>query len=154
MAENVITKPFGLVLIVTAHMVFSVPSVSTKLPKPGGSSSFFTSRVVTVLMVSPLMLLVALLPFFMCCIMKTKDRQKDEEQQRASNPTVQETIEESNNVAGPSLVYSILDFPKRPPAAVELRHCGPEYATVSYLTDKRQSAHTDECKPHDRSCLQ
>ncbi|XP_042339791.1 uncharacterized protein LOC121941135 [Plectropomus leopardus] len=102
--------------------------------KDSGSPSFFSSHVVTVLVVSPVGLLAAVL---LCLsliwfFLRTKDIQQPPPEQ-SSNPTVQETIEVSNSVPAPPLIYSILDFPKRPPAVVTFDPNDIEYADVSYL---------------------
>ncbi|XP_041861164.1 uncharacterized protein LOC121652476 [Melanotaenia boesemani] len=108
-------------------------------PSDNGSSSLFSSNTITFLVVTSAVLLTAILSFLICCLAKTKDQET--EPHRNSNPTVQETIssvEFSMNVPGPSLVYSVLDFPKRPPTVVEFNPSDTEYASVSYLPEKRQ----------------
>ncbi|KAK9519473.1 hypothetical protein VZT92_022201 [Zoarces viviparus] len=102
-----------------------------------GSTSVFSSRIVTVLVVSPVVLLAAVLPLLIWCLLRTKDKQPPPQQQR-SNPTVQETVEASTNVPAPQLVYSVLDFPKRYPAVLEINPNDIVYADVSYLPEKRQ----------------
>ncbi|XP_034387032.1 uncharacterized protein LOC117729780 isoform X2 [Cyclopterus lumpus] len=82
-------------------------------------------------------LLAAVLPLLIWCLMRTKDKQPPHEQ-HSSNPTVQETVEASNNVPTPPLVYSVLDFPKRSAAVLEINPSGTEYSAVSYLSEKRQ----------------
>lgn len=42
----------------------------------------------------------------------------------------------SVNVPEPSLIYSVLDFPKRASAVLEINPDDTEYAAVSYLPDK------------------
>ncbi|XP_034387031.1 uncharacterized protein LOC117729780 isoform X1 [Cyclopterus lumpus] len=102
-----------------------------------GSPSFFSTHIVTVLVVPPVVLLAAVLPLLIWCLMRTKDKQPPHEQ-HSSNPTVQETVEASNNVPTPPLVYSVLDFPKRSAAVLEINPSGTEYSAVSYLSEKRQ----------------
>ncbi|XP_040896444.1 uncharacterized protein LOC121183439 isoform X1 [Toxotes jaculatrix] len=116
---------------------------STVPPKPAnitntkynGSSSFFSYHSVTVLVVSPVVLLVAVLPWLIWCLVRTKDKQQP---QQNSNPTGQERVGESSCVSSPSLVYSVLDFPKRPPAVLEHSSNDTEYAAVSYLPENRR----------------
>ncbi|KAM4549493.1 uncharacterized protein PAE49_017388 isoform 1-T2 [Odontesthes bonariensis] len=105
----------------------------TTIPSDSGSSEL----IPTILVVTPVMLLAAVLLFLICCLVRTNDQQQ-EEPQRNSNPTVQESIEGSIHVPGPSLVYSVLDFPKRPPAVVESHPSETEYASVSYLPEKKR----------------
>ncbi|XP_072245385.1 uncharacterized protein [Leuresthes tenuis] len=111
-----------------------IPTIPTISPG-SGSSKLISPDAVTILVVTPVMLLAAVLLFLICCLVKTKDQQ-EEEPQRNSNPTVQESIEDSIHVPRPSLVYSVLDFPKRPPAVVEFHPSETEYASVSYLPEK------------------
>ncbi|KAM9761614.1 uncharacterized protein ACNS7B_003992 [Menidia menidia] len=108
-------------------------------PKTGtasGSSEFISNNTLAVLVVTPVMLLAVGLPFLLCCLIKTKDKQH-EGPQRNSNPTVQESIEGSINAPGPSLIYSVLDFPKSPQAVVEFHPSDTEYASISYAPEKR-----------------
>ncbi|KAM7409611.1 hypothetical protein PAMA_001209 [Pampus argenteus] len=98
-----------------------------------GSPSRFPFHAVTVLVVSSVVLLAVVIPLFVWCLVRTKEKN-----QQSSIPTVQETVEASNHVPAPSLVYSILDFPKRPPAVLEMNLNDTEYAAVSYLPEKRQ----------------
>ncbi|KAK5606062.1 hypothetical protein CRENBAI_000925 [Crenichthys baileyi] len=123
----------------------SVPPVLSTFTKTAnsGTSSFFSSRVLTVIVVSPFLLLAALLSFLVICLVKAKD-QTQERPQRASNPTIEETVEVSVNTAGPSLVYSVLDFSKRPPSALGVSQNDTEYATVSYLPEKKPRPHTNK----------
>ncbi|MED6263167.1 hypothetical protein CHARACLAT_001682 [Characodon lateralis] len=122
-----------------------VPPVLSTITKTttSGSSSFFSSRVVTAFVVSPFLLLAALLSFLVICLVKAKD-QTQERPQRTSNPTIEETVEVSVNTAGPSLVYSVLDFSKRPPSALGFSQNDTEYATVSYLPEKKPRPHTNK----------
>ncbi|XP_040896445.1 uncharacterized protein LOC121183439 isoform X2 [Toxotes jaculatrix] len=80
-------------------------------------------------------LLVAVLPWLIWCLVRTKDKQQP---QQNSNPTGQERVGESSCVSSPSLVYSVLDFPKRPPAVLEHSSNDTEYAAVSYLPENRR----------------
>lgn len=101
------------------------------------SPTLFSSHIVMALVVSPAVLLTALLPFLVWCLVRSKDKQQPP-QQRSSNLTVQETVDLSNNAAAPPpLIYSILDFPKRPSAVLEINPSDTEYAAVSYLQEKR-----------------
>ncbi|XP_015253374.1 PREDICTED: uncharacterized protein LOC107103345 [Cyprinodon variegatus] len=108
-----------------------------------GSSSFFSSRVVTVVALSPLLLFAALLLFMVICFAKPKAQTQDASR-RTSNPTMQETVEVSVTTPEPSLVYSVLDFPKRPPSAMEIAPNDTEYATVSYLPEKKPRPHKNK----------
>ncbi|XP_054459339.1 uncharacterized protein LOC129095019 [Anoplopoma fimbria] len=117
---------------------------STVTPMPNnikeydsGSPSFFSSHIVTLLVVPLVVLLATVLPLLIWCLVRTKDKQPPPQQQ-GSNPTVQETVDSSNNVPTPPLVYSVLDFPKRPPAVLEINPNDTEYAAVSYLPEKRK----------------
>ncbi|XP_074490748.1 uncharacterized protein LOC141767394 isoform X2 [Sebastes fasciatus] len=103
----------------------------------GGRSSSF-SHIVTVLVVLPVVLLAAVLPLLIWCLLRTNDEQQQPPPQENSNPTVQETIEASNNVPASQLVYSVLDFPKRPQTVLDINPNDTEYAAVSYLQEKRQ----------------
>ncbi|XP_071342098.1 uncharacterized protein [Trachinotus anak] len=85
---------------------------------------------------SSTVLLAATLLCLIWCLMRTKDKQR-QPQQENSNPTVQETVQEANRVPPPSLVYSVLDFPKRPSAVLEMNLNDTEYAAVNYLPEKR-----------------
>lgn len=48
---------------------------------------------------------------------------------------IQETVEVSMNGPEPSLIYSVLDFPKRASAVLDMNTDDTEYAAVSYLPD-------------------
>lgn len=111
----------------------TVPTMQTEISttEKNGSSSV----IVTVLVVSPVVLLVAVLLCLICCLVRAKDKQ--ETPQQNSTPTVQETIDSSTNVPVSSVVYSVLDFPKRPSAVLEMNSSDTEYAAVSYLQEKR-----------------
>ncbi|XP_018528498.1 uncharacterized protein LOC108881154 [Lates calcarifer] len=113
----------------------TVPPAPTNATIIESTGSSFSFRIVTVLVVSPVVLLAAVLPLIWCLV-RTKDKKQQPSPQNC-NPTVQETVEESNRVPPPSLVYSVLDFPKRPPAVLEMNPSDTEYAAVSYLAEKR-----------------
>ncbi|KAG7230670.1 hypothetical protein INR49_025387 [Caranx melampygus] len=68
---------------------------------------------------------------------RTSTDKHQQPQQQNSNPTLQETIEDSSGVPPPTLVYSVLDFPKRPSAVMEMNPNDTEYAAVSYLPESR-----------------
>ncbi|XP_071342097.1 uncharacterized protein [Trachinotus anak] len=116
----------------------TVPPLPTNITinEYSGSSSFFSFHIVIVLVVLPVVLLAATLLCLIWCLMRTKDKQR-QPQQENSNPTVQETVQEANRVPPPSLVYSVLDFPKRPSAVLEMNLNDTEYAAVNYLPEKR-----------------
>ncbi|XP_026178997.1 uncharacterized protein LOC113139741 [Mastacembelus armatus] len=114
--------------------------ITTK--EESGSSSVSYSDTVTVLVVSPVMLLaVLLLACLIWCLVRTSDKQQQGPQQN-SNPTIQETVEVSNDVAPPSVIYSVLEFPKRPSTVLEFNPNDTEYAAVSYLPEKRSVMHS------------
>ena len=50
---------------------------------------------------------------------------------------MQETVDASVNVTPVTMVYSVLDFPKRSSAVSEVNSNDTEYAAVSYLPEKR-----------------
>ncbi|KAF7656317.1 hypothetical protein LDENG_00043740 [Lucifuga dentata] len=76
-----------------------------------------------------IVLIAGLLAVFIWRIKRIKDQQ----QQQISNVTAQqETTEASRNVPASSLVYSVLDFPRRPQSAAEIQPTDTEYATISY----------------------
>ncbi|XP_034557049.1 uncharacterized protein LOC117825349 [Notolabrus celidotus] len=101
------------------------------IPKNRGSSS--SSHVITsILVVSPVVLMAVILTWLIWCLVRTKDKQEASPHQN-SNPTIQETIDVSSQVPASSLVYSVLDFPKRESAVVEVQSSDTEYAAVSYL---------------------
>lgn len=66
---------------------------------------------------------------------------------------LQETLEASNYAPAPPLVYSVLDFPKRSSAVLELNPSDTEYAAVSYLPEQRRVWHAGEPKPSSVSCV-
>ncbi|TKS74380.1 hypothetical protein D9C73_008462 [Collichthys lucidus] len=113
----------------TGPPMHSTPSTT---PEVGGSS-----YVIFILVVSPVVLLVAVLPCLIWCLVRSRDKQQEPPPPQSSYPTVQET-EASKNVHGPSLVYSVLDFPKRPSAIMEINPNDTEYAAVSYLPETRR----------------
>ncbi|XP_020512153.2 uncharacterized protein [Labrus bergylta] len=98
----------------------------------GGNSNIMTS----VLVVSPVVLLAAVLTGLIWCLVRTKDKQEASTHQN-SNPTIQETVDASIPVPPSSLVYSVLDFPKRTSTVLEINSSDTEYAAVSYFTEKR-----------------
>ncbi|KAM8744628.1 uncharacterized protein AB9X84_016136 [Acanthopagrus schlegelii] len=128
----------------SSSTVSPMPSDS---PATTGNSS--NTHFVTVLVVSPVVLLAAVLPCLIWCLVRTKDKQEPPSLPpgHGSNSTVQETFDDSKNVPASSLVYSVLDFPKRPSAVLEINPSDTEYAAVSYITENRQFGHTDGCKP-------
>ncbi|XP_068176586.1 uncharacterized protein [Antennarius striatus] len=104
----------------------TVPPLQRKIPVIEDSKTSF--HMVTITVVSPLMLLAAVLPFLIWFLVRNKDKQQ-QPQQQISNPIVQET----ENVSSPTLVYSVLDFPKRTQVVLENNPRDTEYAAVSYL---------------------
>ncbi|KAF3690770.1 hypothetical protein EXN66_Car006443 [Channa argus] len=114
----------------------TVPPMLTNdtIAENNGSSSSYSFHIVTVLVVSPVVLLAALLPWLIWCLLRTKDEQQQSSPRQNSNPTIQETVE-CNSVPPPSLIYSVLDFPKRPSTVLEINQNDTEYAAVSYLSE-------------------
>lgn len=111
---------------------------STVTPKPepdSGNAGVSSFPFLAVLLVSSVVLLAAVLPLLIWCILRHKDKQPAPAQQ-SSNPTAQETV--ANIVPAPPLVYSVLDFPKRTSAVMEMNSSQTEYAAISYLPEKRQ----------------
>ncbi|XP_041646927.1 uncharacterized protein LOC121512028 isoform X2 [Cheilinus undulatus] len=84
-----------------------------------------------VLVVSPVVLVAAALTWLIWSLIRAKDK-KEQSPQQNSSPTIQETVEASNPVSAASVVYSVLDFPKRASAVVEINSSDTEYAAVSY----------------------
>ncbi|XP_035508748.1 uncharacterized protein LOC118321511 [Morone saxatilis] len=126
-----------LVVQVENRSTTTVPPSQSSTPIPDSGSS---SLIVTVLVVSPVVLLAAILPGLIWCLVRTKDKQQQPSPpppQQSSNPTTQETLEASKNVPGQSVIYSVLDFPKRPPTILEINPSDTEYAAVNYLPEKR-----------------
>lgn len=66
--------------------------------------------------------------------------------------SLQEVIEDYSSLPGPSVIYSVLDFPKRPPTVVEFDPNDTEYAHVSYPPDQRQDSHRPKSKPDSTWC--
>ncbi|XP_029356545.1 uncharacterized protein LOC115042451 [Echeneis naucrates] len=97
-----------------------------------GTSGIFSSAITGVLLVLPVILLLAALPWFWCQLKANNKQQQQQQQQlQSSNVTVQECAE------APPPVYSILDFPQRPSAVLEMNSNNTEYAAISYLSEKR-----------------
>ncbi|KAM8875614.1 uncharacterized protein AB9W97_016307 [Spinachia spinachia] len=119
------------------NRISSVPPMTNDTTIIAGGNPTISSYVVPVLVVSPVVLLAAVLSFFICCLLRTKYKQTTPQHQ-SSNATVQETVEASKNAPTPPLVYSVLDFPKRASAVLELNPRDTEYAAVSYLPEKRR----------------
>ncbi|XP_029285090.1 uncharacterized protein LOC115006761 [Cottoperca gobio] len=117
----------------------TVPPVPNDITinEDSGSPSLFSSQFVTVLVVSLVVLLAAAFSLLIWCLVRSKDKQQPPPQQ-SSNPTVQKTDEASNNVPAPPLVYSFLDFPKRPSSVFVINASETEYAAVSYRPENRQ----------------
>ncbi|XP_074524839.1 uncharacterized protein LOC141789354 [Halichoeres trimaculatus] len=116
----------------------STVTLKSEIPKePEDSGSSSSSKMITtaVLVVSPVVL-VAMLIWLIWSVVKTKDKQEPLPHQNTA-PTIQETVEAPSQVPAPSLIYSVLDFPKRASAVQEVNLSDTEYAAVSYLTEKR-----------------
>ncbi|XP_036067420.1 uncharacterized protein LOC112150336 isoform X2 [Oryzias melastigma] len=136
-------------LIIQEDNNTSVPPVTTHSTTPPSHGS--SSHVVILLVVTPVALFAVVLLFSICCLLRTRDR-GDDSPQRLSNPTVQEVIEDYSTLPGPSVIYSVLDFPKRPPTVVEFDPNDTEYAHVSYTPDHRDAPHRAPCKPDSTWC--
>ncbi|XP_045905458.1 uncharacterized protein LOC123971007 [Micropterus dolomieu] len=113
----------------------TVPPELNNNTTPENSERPSFSHIITVFVVSPVVLLAAIFPWLIWCLVRTQDKDQPPPQQ-TSNHTVQEIVEVSNNVPAPSVVYSVLDFPKRPSAVLEINPNDTEYAAVSYLPEK------------------
>ncbi|XP_062252310.1 uncharacterized protein LOC133961256 isoform X2 [Platichthys flesus] len=100
-----------------------------------GSPGPLSLHLIPVLL-APVVLLAAALPLLIWFVVRTKEKQQQPQQN--SNSTVQETVAGSSTGPPPSLIYSVLDFAKRPPAALDTKPNDTEYAAVSYLTEKRR----------------
>uniref|UniRef100_UPI0037E96B70 uncharacterized protein n=1 Tax=Semicossyphus pulcher TaxID=241346 RepID=UPI0037E96B70 len=120
-------------LIVREENRSTASPMPVDIPTPdhsGNSSS--THTITAVLIVSPVVLLAVALCCLIWCLSRTKDKQEAPPYQ-TSNPTIQETIEASTHVPAPSLVYSVLDFPKRTSTVLEMNSNDTDYAAVRYL---------------------
>ncbi|XP_069377922.1 uncharacterized protein [Paralichthys olivaceus] len=93
-----------------------------------GNSSVFSFHHIAIL-VAPVVLLAAALTLLIWCLVRTKEKQQP---QQNSNHTVQETVAGSHTVPPPSLIYSVLDFARRPPAALDKSLDDTEYTAVTY----------------------
>lgn len=109
----------------------TVPPMQSTVPPSEDSGS--SSVIVTVLVVSPAVLLTVFLTCLIWCLVRTKDEQQQppQQQQQSSNPTVKERAETSEDVPASSLIYSVLDFPKRPLEDLKANPSDTEYAAVS-----------------------
>ncbi|KAM9384255.1 uncharacterized protein KZ484_006121 isoform 1-T1 [Pholidichthys leucotaenia] len=103
-----------------------------------GSHNVFPFHIIILMVVLLVVLLAAVLPWFICFLSKTKDEEQQEHPHQRSNPTVSETVDAPRNMPAPTLVYSVLDFPKKSPAVMAINPRDTEYAAVSYLPEKRQ----------------
>ncbi|XP_030583061.1 uncharacterized protein LOC115778847 [Archocentrus centrarchus] len=131
------------------------PTLTTHTGAHVNESSPITN-IVIVLAVLPVVLLATVLPWLICSLVKptemgsgddvkpslalNKQQQQQQQQQRpgqSSTLTVHESIESSSSMPTASVIYSVLDFPRRPPTAVEINPRDTEYAAVSYLQEKR-----------------
>ncbi|XP_039889180.1 uncharacterized protein LOC120734412 isoform X2 [Simochromis diagramma] len=102
------------------------------------SNSLSISKIIIIFAVLPVALLATVLPWLICSLVRPKDKQQQQQQRpQSSTPTVQESVASLSSVSAPSVIYSVLDFPKRPPTIVEINPRDTEYAAVSYLTEKR-----------------
>lgn len=114
-----------------------LPSTKPTVHVNESSSSFPTSNIIIIFAVLPVVLLATVLPWLICSLVRPKDKQQQQQSPQSSTPTVQESVASSSSVSAPSVIYSVLDFPKRPPTVVEINPRDTEYAAVSYLTEKR-----------------
>ncbi|XP_039454571.1 uncharacterized protein LOC120433087 [Oreochromis aureus] len=114
-----------------------LPSTEPTIHVNESSSSFPTSNIIIIFAVLPVVLLATVLPWLICSLVRPKDKQQQQQSPQSSTPTVQESVASSSSVSAPSVIYSVLDFPKRPPTVVEINPRDTEYAAVSYLTEKR-----------------
>lgn len=114
-----------------------LPSTKPTVHVNESSSSFPTSNIIIIFAVLPVVLLATVLPWLICSLVRPKDKQQQQQSPQSSTPTVQESVASSSSVSAPSVIYSVLDFPKRPPTVVEINPRDTEYAAVSYFTEKR-----------------
>ncbi|XP_016897063.1 uncharacterized protein LOC103395684 isoform X1 [Cynoglossus semilaevis] len=104
------------------------------------SSTFaLPTDMIFVLVISLFLLTVALFSLLIWCLVRVKARQQQYVPQQNSNTTTQDTINISNSPPQPPLVYSVLDFPKRP-AATSVNSDNTEYANISYVSEKMHSS--------------
>ncbi|XP_078141885.1 uncharacterized protein LOC144539799 [Centroberyx gerrardi] len=133
-------------------LIVRVPSTNSTVPPTAANSTDttaeeilsptdFSSLFFSVLGLSAAVLMVALLSWLIWSFKRTK-----EQQQQDPNPTVQGTAEASSRVPAAPLVYSVLDFPKRGQAGVEIQPRDTEYAAISYPTHSQVRC-SAECKP-------
>ncbi|XP_005730323.1 uncharacterized protein LOC102209246 isoform X2 [Pundamilia nyererei] len=102
------------------------------------SNSLSINKIIIIFAVLPVVLLATVLPWLICSLVRPKDKQQQQQERpQSSTPTVQESVASLSSVSAPSVIYSVLDFPKRPPTIVEINPRDTEYAAVSYLTEKR-----------------
>ncbi|XP_005730322.1 uncharacterized protein LOC102209246 isoform X1 [Pundamilia nyererei] len=116
------------------------------------SNSLSINKIIIIFAVLPVVLLATVLPWLICSLVRPKEagsggdakpslalnkQQQQQERPQSSTPTVQESVASLSSVSAPSVIYSVLDFPKRPPTIVEINPRDTEYAAVSYLTEKR-----------------
>ncbi|XP_008331687.1 uncharacterized protein LOC103395684 isoform X2 [Cynoglossus semilaevis] len=198
MADNVITKPLGLVLIATAHMVFGPGGAEVigtlgnnitltftfnetainynshfavylndrKIAEYTGHRRFMLGDVFDIYQNTSVRYHISKLylnksgSYRMTLFQdSTKLKESDNEvhltvlrgntsstarqqqyvPQQNSNTTTQDTINISNSPPQPPLVYSVLDFPKRP-AATSVNSDNTEYANISYVSEKMHSS--------------
>lgn len=118
-------------LTVDGNRISTVAPTQEDILMTTNSVSSHSSHItMTVLVVSPVVLVAAALAWLIWSLVRTKDK-KEQSPQQNSNPTIQETVEASNPISAASVVYSVLDFPKRASAVVEINSSDTEYAAVS-----------------------
>ncbi|XP_075896773.1 uncharacterized protein LOC142897972 isoform X2 [Nelusetta ayraudi] len=95
--------------------------------EPGVGASYVT----ILLLIAPFVVFLVALPLLIWVLVCQKDNPP------RLNSLPKETVQESAKVSESSLVYSVLDFPMRSSAVLEVNPSDTEYAAVSYLPEMR-----------------
>ncbi|XP_035764127.1 uncharacterized protein LOC118454263 [Neolamprologus brichardi] len=130
----------------------TAPPPSTKPTDRVNEPPSSINNIIIIFAVIPVVLLATVLPWLICSLVRPKEagsggdakpslalnkQQQQQQSPQSSTPTVQESVASLSSVSAPSVIYSVLDFPKRPPTIVEINPRDTEYAAVSYLAEKR-----------------
>ncbi|XP_071380710.1 uncharacterized protein [Centroberyx affinis] len=138
---NTDCNEISLIVNNTSSTVPPTVADSTDTAATEGSKTDFSALFFSVIGLSAAVLMVAMLSWLIWSFKRTK-----EQQQQDSNPTAQGTAEAPSRVPAAPLVYSVLDFPKRGQAGVEIQPRDTEYAAISYPTHSQVRC-SAECKP-------
>ncbi|TNM87813.1 hypothetical protein fugu_006034 [Takifugu bimaculatus] len=87
-----------------------------------------TAQIAAIAVVSTLVLMAAILPFLIWSLLGGKEKTEQPSHQ-FSNPEVQETPS-TVSVSAHSVVYSVLDFPKRASGVTDINFSDADYANV------------------------